>query len=103
MQDVTFDTHVAAVTPAARREGAEAPRAAGPGADFAKVLMSAVAEVNAAQGDADRKVTALVSGTSGDVHGTMLALERADISFRLMMQVRNRLLDAYTEVMRMQI
>jgi len=38
-----------------------------------------------------------------DIHGTMLALEKADLSMRLMLQVRNKLVSAYDEVMRMQV
>jgi len=38
-----------------------------------------------------------------DIHGTMLALEKADLSMRLMLQVRNKLVSAYEEVMRMQV
>ena len=43
--------------------------------------------------------------TSGDkdIHGTMIALEKADISMRLMLQIRNKLVSAYEEVMRMQV
>ena len=39
----------------------------------------------------------------GDLQETMIALEKADVSFRLMMQIRNKVLDAYQEIMRMQV
>jgi flagellar hook-basal body complex protein FliE len=44
-----------------------------------------------------------VAGKAKNIHETMLAVERADMSLKLLMQVRNKLLDAYREVMRMQV
>jgi flagellar hook-basal body complex protein FliE len=45
----------------------------------------------------------LVAGRTKNIHETMLAIERADTSLKLMMQVRNKVLDAYREIMRMQV
>ena len=44
-----------------------------------------------------------MTGASGDIHGTMIALAKADMSFRLLLQVRNRALEAYQEIMRMNL
>jgi flagellar hook-basal body complex protein FliE len=52
---------------------------------------------------AEESIDDLVTGKSDDIHSTMIALQKSDVSFRLLMTVRNKLLDAYDEVMRMQI
>ncbi|MCA9773124.1 MAG: flagellar hook-basal body complex protein FliE [Myxococcales bacterium] len=78
-------------------KGAEA---AGKGASFADTLKASMDEVNGLQHDADRAIEALVKGEDTSLHETMLAVEKADLSFKVMMQVRNKLLEAYREVMR---
>lgn len=70
---------------------------------FSKVLTSTIQETNELSIDADRKIHELVAGKSKDIHGTMIALEKAEISMRLMMQLRNKMVEAYQEVMRMQV
>jgi flagellar hook-basal body complex protein FliE len=68
---------------------------------FADSLKRALQETNRIQQDADRAVEAVVQGNSG-VHEGMLALGKADLSLRLLLQVRNKALEAYKEIMRMQ-
>ena len=60
-------------------------------------------EVNQQQLNAEAKQVELLVTDNKDIHGTMLALEKADLSMRLMLQVRNKLVSAYEEVMRMQV
>jgi flagellar hook-basal body complex protein FliE len=48
-------------------------------------------------------VDALMTGQTQDVHRTMVALQQADVSFQLMMQIRNKLVGAYEEIQRMQV
>ena len=60
-------------------------------------------EVNQQQLKAEAKQVDLIVSEKKDIHGTMLALEKADLSMRLMLQVRNKLVSAYEEVMRMQV
>jgi len=55
-----------------------------------------------ASGDANTKVAAMVDGT-GDVHEAMIALQRAELSLELTVQVRNKLMSAYQEIMRMPV
>ena len=62
-----------------------------------------VGNVNDAQKEAGRAVDALMTGDTQDIHRTMVALQQADVSFQLMMQVRNKLVTAYEEIQRMQI
>jgi len=60
-------------------------------------------EVNARQLEADRKIEEFATSTEKDVHGTMIAMQQADLSLRLFMQVRAKLTSAYQEIMRTQM
>ncbi len=71
--------------------------------DFNNYLKEALGEVNNLQQKADQAIQQLVGGGQGDLQQTMVALEKADVSFRLMMQIRNKVLEAYQEIMRMQV
>lgn len=70
---------------------------------FGDILMGAVGEVQRLQEEADTTIKQLVSGEIKDVTQAMVAVERADVSFQTMMAVRNRIVAAYEEVMRMQV
>ena len=71
---------------------------------FAAALKSSLSEVNAMQQKADAAVSALATGDSKvSLHETMIAMEQADVSFRMMMQVRNKIVEAYQEILRMQV
>ena len=71
--------------------------------DFNSHLKNALGEVNDLQQKADQAIQQLVGEGKGDLQETMIALEKADVSFRLMMQIRNKVLEAYQEIMRMQV
>jgi flagellar hook-basal body complex protein FliE len=71
--------------------------------DFESHLKNALGEVNNLQRQAEQSIQQLVGEGQGDLQETMIALEKADVSFRLMMQIRNKVLDAYQEIMRMQV
>ena|SRR5271168_2795738 len=75
--------------------------ASGSSSGFADTLRSAVQQVEQMQQDAQQKTTALFSGDGQDVHAAMIAVEKADLSFQMMMQVRNKIVAAYQEVSRM--
>ncbi len=84
------------------------PRAArttqtGEGASFKDVLTDAVTEVQRLQNDADSAIRQLVSGEVKDITDAMVAIEKADVSFQTMMAVRNKIVAAYEEVIRMQV
>jgi flagellar hook-basal body complex protein FliE len=68
---------------------------------FTERLADAVRATDAEQKRAEAASTALAEGRSDDLHGTMLSLQRADVSLRLAANVRNRAIEAYREVMRM--
>jgi len=80
-----------------------APAEDGKPGSFASALKDSIAEVNAMQQKADASVTALATGDKVSLHETMIAVEQADVSFRLMMQVRNKIVEAYQEILRMQV
>lgn len=70
---------------------------------FGDTMMQAINSVNRLQNEADGDIQALATGEKRDLHQTMISLEKAGISFQLMMQVRNKIVAAYQEIMRMQI
>ena len=70
---------------------------------FSSMLSQMVGDVNAKQQVSAQAVSALQSGQSVPLHQAVIAMEEANVSFQLMVEVRNRLLDAYQEIMRMQV
>ena len=70
---------------------------------FAEVLQAAVEDVNRLQQGAGDAAQAMVVGQAPSIHDTMIAMEKADISLRFLTQVRNKVVEAYQEIMRMQI
>ena len=98
MQDITLVSQLSALRPS----GSAAPvQSVGEG--FADALKTAVSQVNDTQVAASHAIEKLQTGESRDLHEVMISLEKADISMRLMMQVRNKVIDAYQEIMRMQV
>ncbi|MHB8828502.1 MAG: flagellar hook-basal body complex protein FliE [Syntrophales bacterium] len=73
------------------------------GKDFSQVLNEAVQGINQLQQNADEAIASVQLDNTASVHEALIALEKADISFRAMMQVRNKILEAYQEVMRTQV
>jgi flagellar hook-basal body complex protein FliE len=73
------------------------------GGGFADQLKEAIDSTNEAQVNADRAVEQLHSGQAGNLHEVMISLEKADISMRLFVQLRNKAVDAYQEIMRMNV
>jgi flagellar hook-basal body complex protein FliE len=69
---------------------------------FKETLHSAINQVEEMQSSAEQQMTELLKGDRGDVQNVMIAVEKADIAFQLMMQVRNKIVNAYQEVSRMQ-
>ena len=69
---------------------------------FMETLRGAMEQTEQLQGDADTRTAALLDGQGMDVHSAMIAVEKADLSFQLMMQVRNKIVAAYQEISRMQ-
>ena len=86
--------------------GRAIPKAAGlteDGASFGDLLKQAMQEVDAVQHTAQQEARNLMTGEATDMHSAILAVQKADVSFQMMMAVRSKLIDAYREVMRMQM
>jgi flagellar hook-basal body complex protein FliE len=84
---------------------AETPRIDQPGASpdgFSQSLKSAVEKLDLTQVSGDVEASKLAGG-AGNLHETMLALEKADVAMRVAVKVRNKVIDAYNEVMRMSV
>lgn len=73
------------------------------GGSFADVLRQVFADANQAQLQADRLGEQLVTGQVQDVSQVMIAAQKAELSLQLAIQVRNKLLEAFQEIMRMQV
>ncbi|MFO1476574.1 MAG: flagellar hook-basal body complex protein FliE [Verrucomicrobiota bacterium] len=73
------------------------------GESFGSMLGRMVEEVNNKQTAASQAVQGLQSGGNVSLHQAVIAMEEASVSFQLMVEVRNRLLESYQEIMRMQV
>ena len=71
------------------------------GSEFLDTLRNAVSQVKDLQSQADQQVSGMLNGSGQDVHSAMIAVEKANLAFELMVQVRNKIVSAYQEVSRM--
>jgi flagellar hook-basal body complex protein FliE len=83
-------------------QGPIGPSAVG-GTSFQSVLGNMVNEVSAKQAEAGAAMRDVVAGGSTPLHQAMISVEEASVSFQLMVEVRNKLLESYQELMRMQV
>ncbi|MBK7258313.1 MAG: flagellar hook-basal body complex protein FliE [Ignavibacteriae bacterium] len=72
-------------------------------ASFGETLQRAITDVNSLQNEAGKAVDKMVTGEAVDLHEVMIAVEKARTSFDLLMEIRNKTMDAYREIMRMQV
>ncbi len=97
MKEISIQDHIQTMLPTPF----EVPQAKEEqGESFLNTLNDAIGEVNELRNEADRAVEELAAGEEKDIHNTMIALEKAEISFQLMMQVRNKIITAYETIMR---
>lgn len=77
----------------------------GPGNDtgFKDLLMANIQHVNELQQDAEMAIEDLVAGRRDDVAGVMIAKQKADTAFKMLLQVRNKMLEAYDEIKQMRV
>ena len=73
------------------------------GKSFSDTLNEAISNVNELQKESDKKIQELATGKTDDVASVMITAEKADIALRTMVQVRNKIIDAYQEIMKMQV
>lgn len=84
-------------------ENAVGGAAAATGEAFGSSLRGALDKLEKSQQNADLEIAKAVSGESPDLHRTVIALQTADLTFQLALQIRNKVINAYEEVMRMQV
>ncbi|MEK7286223.1 MAG: flagellar hook-basal body complex protein FliE [Nitrospirota bacterium] len=70
---------------------------------FSDTMKESILKVNNVQVQADQAIVDLTTARNQDIHQTMIAVEKAEVTFQLMMQVRNKLISAYEEISRMQV
>jgi len=70
---------------------------------FGSILQDAMGKVGELHDDASKSVESFLSGEGDDLHKTIMATQRADLAMELFLQVRNKVVQAYQEVMRMQV
>ena len=73
-----------------------------PRSDFFETLEGAMDKVQEVQTGADQQVANVLQGNGQDLHAAMVAVEKADLSFQMMMQVRNKIVQAYQTISQMQ-
>ncbi len=84
-------------------QGINQAEPAGDASSFRQMLLKSIEEVNAMQQDADKAVEALAAGEDVSPAQVLTAVQKADIAFRLMMQIRNKLMQAYQEIQNIRI
>ena len=70
---------------------------------FHSMIHGAIQAVQGSQDNADAAIQNFLNGNTEDVHSTALAVQRADLTFQMFMQLRNKVVSAYQEVMKMQV
>jgi len=89
-------------SPPLEKAGSEKRVAHDPVSDFKKILSQSVEEVNGLLTTADHSAQEMVAGRM-DIHQAMVAIEQANVSFLLLLQVRNKMIEAYQQIMQMPI
>ncbi len=84
------------VSPGAAASGGTSP-------PFTEVMSKFLGEINNQQLQAEQQVTQLATGESDSINDVVLSVTKADLSFRLLMEIRNRLISSYQEIQRMQV
>jgi flagellar hook-basal body complex protein FliE len=99
MSDIAISNRQIVPTVVSKEEQTKIGSAGG----FSDILFKALSDVNRLHHDADKAILNVQTGNTGDLHEAIIALEKADVSLRTMLQVRNKLIEAYQEIMRMQV
>ncbi len=101
MNPVAFNNQFVPIQPLAG--GVEHADTSGKGSDFKSVLLDSLGEVNRLQTEADQGVQRLITGETDNVAEVMAAVNKAGIAFDLLMEIRNKLNDAYQEIQQMRV
>lgn len=97
MKDITLVNHLNSLA------GSSPEKTEKTAAGFADTLSKIIKETNEQQMAADRAIEKLNTGEGKNIHDVMISMEKADISMRLLVQMRNKIVEAYQEIMRMQV
>jgi flagellar hook-basal body complex protein FliE len=92
-----------AISGASSALGSTFPVSGASSGSFSNVLENAVSEINQKMQAADTAKTSLLTGETSNVHQAMIAVQESNVAFSLMVEVRNKLVDSYQELMRMQV
>ncbi len=104
MNDIPSKDHIESIlTPSINRDGTSVQSPVKGEKSFGETLVESLSKVNELQKEADKAIEEMVTGDTKNIHETMIALSKADTAFRLTMQVRNKIIEAYQEIMRMQV
>ena len=105
MNDITLSSNLKALQGVGPSKGLMSPgeTKAAEGTSFADTLAQSLDKVNTLQKEADVAIQDFATGDTRNIHETMIAVGKADLAFRLTMQVRNKMVEAYQEVMRLQV
>ena len=102
MSEIVFNPIVP--SPARAVERTELPSTGGPEkSSFTDVLKDAVADVDRAQEVSQEAIQQFASGADVDLHDVMIQVQNAELTYRTMMEVRNKIVEAYREIMRLQV
>jgi flagellar hook-basal body complex protein FliE len=94
--------HISGISPLNQiQPDVAAPSVGDGGTSFKDILNSAVGEVENSRSSAAKSVEQFLSGDGQDLHSTVLATQRAELEFQMFMQVRNKVVSAYQEIMKM--
>ena len=91
------------LTPIPAGQGITPDAVKGSSDGFGSIIKDAVNSIDNTQKSAEQEISKAVTGESPDLHKTIIALQTADLKFQLGMQVRNKLIGAYDEIMRMPV
>jgi flagellar hook-basal body complex protein FliE len=91
------------ITPLTLPQLNQAISPAGQPGEFQKVLTGAINQVESLNNNAAESVQKFLRGDSDELHSTILAAQKAELAFQLGLQVRNKVVDAYQEIMKMQM
>jgi flagellar hook-basal body complex protein FliE len=94
---------ISPIRPMALPETIQAPAGASRAGDFRNLVEGAIGKVEQSRTDAAQSVESFLAGEGGELHSTILAAQRAELALDLFLQTRNKVIQAYQEIMRMQI
>lgn len=102
MNEITFTKGLESLNGNGLDTSAKSKKAQNP-ESFGNMLVRSLKDANQLKLEADEAVENLATGKQKDIHATMIALEKADVAFQLLMQVRNKIISAYETIMRTQV